>query len=265
MTPPDGSPASAAAKSMLNEYDSFMDDAFNRALISGDQEAMEAWKKARGAWAGYKRRFDENRVIRDLAQKDTTPENMRSWIFNANGVNANKEASAVVRRLNNILGPESSEMNALRGEIILDIAEPLMRDVPDVRAFVRNYDKAFRKNPSLQRELFPNGMGEFGDLVAIARGVSKRPGSVLPSGNESLFQRVNRSITRLLVGHGLARGQVRIGFFTGLGEKIQQGTAGRMARRNILRDGFGLDPTVPMFRGGAAVGAASTTIDDIEE
>ena len=261
MSPRDGTPTAMAARELRREYDTFMDNMFNRDMIGGDEQALGAWRQARGAWAGYKRTFDENRVIKSLADMDTTPEMMRSWIFNANGVNANKEAALVVRGLNRILGPQSEQMNALRGEIMLDIAEPLLRDVPNIRAFVRNYDTAFKKNPSLQRALFPNGMGDFGDLVSIARGVSKRPGAALPVGGESMFQMVNRKAAAVLVGHGLARGQVRIGFVRGLGEKIQQGTMGRMARQNILRDGFGLDPTVPMFRSGAAVGAAGATFN----
>jgi hypothetical protein len=249
-----------ALRVLKNQYDEWMTGQFNDDMVAGNKDAITAWKDARTAWAEFKQRFDDNKVIQDLARKETTVEQMRQWVFNANAVNASNEAGKVVAGLNRILGPKSPEMDALRREFIFDVAEPLMRPAPNIRAFLNNYEKAVRKNPTLVRELFPDevgGIGDFGQLAAIARGIAKRPGAVEDRFPETMFDKLQKIFWRFSIGHGIAKGQARIGIATGITDWLRDRTVGTAARRNILWEALGHDPTMPMFRGATAYGAAA--------
>lgn len=258
-----------ALRVLKGEYDDWMTNQFNNDLISGNKDAITAWRNARTAWAEFKQRFDDTKVIQDLAKKDTTVEQMRQWVFNANAINANNEAGKVVAGLNRILGAKSPEMDALRREFIFDVAEPLMRPSPNIRAFLSNYEKAVRKNPSLIKELFPDevgGLGDFGQLAALARGIARRPGSVEDRFPETAFDKLQKIFWRFSIGHGIAKGQARIGIATGMTDWIRDRTVGTAARRNILWEALGHDPKMPMFPSTAApIGAGSAVFTNEEE
>jgi hypothetical protein len=243
-------------------FDDWTNDMFNQDMVLGDPNAINAWRSAISEWADFKQLFDADRTIRNLARQDVTPEQMSQWLFNANAVGAKPNAGAVVGRLNQILGPDSPQMHALRKEVLLDISEPLLRDRPDIRAFVRNYEKFFFKNPTLQKELFPGGMGEFDDLMKIARGISARPGAAPPPDSMHVLERAVQLISRYTVGHGIAKAGVRVRVVSGASGWLLERTTGVMARRNILREALGMDPRIPMFEGATAIGAAGMMVDD---
>lgn len=259
MSPKDGSPEQAASGILKRHYDDWLNRQFNDDMISGRPEAVQAWREAKSAWSDYKSTFDANKVIRELATKpELTQEQMRGWIFNASSLGAKREAGAVVARLNGILGPDSPQMQGLRSEVLTDIAEPLFLPTPNIAKFVANYDKFIANNPTLRRELFPQGMAEFDDLVKFARGISQRPGAVAtPAHAEGVWDKAFKAITRYTVGHGIAQGGVRVKAATGLVDRLRQATAGSAARKAILREYLGADPTQPMFPRGAGPVAAA--------
>jgi hypothetical protein len=262
MTPKDGSAAQTAGGRMKNMFDNWANDMFNKDMVQGDPNAINAWRTAISEWSEFKHVFDANRTVRNLARQEATPEQMSQWLFNANAVGSKANAGLVVNRLNQILGPDSAQMHALRKEVLLDISEPLLRDAPDIRAFVRNYEKFFFRNPTLKKELFPDGMGEFDDLMKIARGIAARPGAVPPTEGPDMLQRVTTLISRYTVGHGIARAGVRVRVTSGAAGWLLERTTGVAARRNILREALGMDPRIPMFEGATAIGAAGMMLDD---
>ncbi len=252
MSPKDGSPEQAAATVLKREYDGWLTRQFNDDMIAGRPEAVQAWREAKSAWSDYKQTFDANKVIRDLSRKDDlTQEQMRGWIFNASSLGAKRESGAIVARLNSILGPDSPQMQGLRSEVLFDISDPLLQKTPDIAKFVKNYDKFVVNNPTLRRELFPNGMGEFDDLVKLSRGIQKRPGAaVTPEHAKGIWDKVVNGITRYTFGHGIAQGGVRVRAATGIVDKIRQTTTGSSGRKAILREYLGADPKQPMFPTG---------------
>lgn len=262
MDPSDRSPTSAASAALRNRYDDFMTDLFNRDMIAGDPTAIRAWTDARGASAKFHATFNANRVIRDLATKDDmTPEQMRGWLFNVSSAKA--PSGAVVRRLNEILGPDSPQMEALRTEVVADVAEPLLKRTPDVKAFLDRYDTYFRRNPTLLRELFPDGTGDLQQVQMFARGIEKRPGAKIDPQSDPASRQMFGAIGRLLrartVGHGIAEGGARMNLAAQLMARLEGATGvswardqsvGRAARRGIIRDYLGADPRQPMFQTG---------------
>ena len=258
MNPKDGSPAAAATERAISVYDRWIDDLFNRDMIVGDADAIQAWRLAREGWSMFKGRFDANRIIRDLGRKETTAEQMSQWLFNANAVGAKREAGLVVGKLNEILGVNSPEMNALRADVILDIAEPLFRDTPDIHLFVSQYFKWLGRNPTLKKELFPDELGtQLDDLVRFSRGIGQRAGtSVQALKPNDVLGRLLKMVTSLGVGHGIAQGGARIQAGGVIINFIRRITTGAAARRNALQDYLGLDPTRQLIPGATAIGAA---------
>lgn len=261
MSPKDGSPAEAAAKRASEIYDEWLDGIFNNDMVIGNPEDISKWRNARQAWADYKRRFDSNRVVRDMARKETTPEQMSQWLFNANAVGAKREAGLVVQRLNDILGADSQQMAGLRSEVVLDLAEPLFRETPDIQAFTNNYRKYLRNNKTLKDNLFPGEYGEeLDDLYRFAQSIARRPGTRPVDLNPAdIGGRVINFINRIYLGHGIARGGARIEGGNIIANSIRRSTSGSAARINMIRDYLGIEPTAPLIPLPTAAGAAALT------
>lgn len=255
MSPKDGSPEQAASTVLKKHYDEWLTGQFNNDMIIGDKQAVAAWREAKDSYAAFKDTFDANKVIRDLARKpDLTTEQMKGWILNANSVGAKRESGAIVARLNRILGADSKEMNGLRAEVLTDITEPMMRPTPDIRAFVKNYDKFLANNPTLKKELFPQGLGDIDDVIKFARGIEKRPGAVItPQQQKGVWDAVMHGLTKYTVGHGIAQGGVRVRAATAVLDSLRSSTVGKAAKQNILREYLGAEPKQAMFRRGAGV------------
>jgi hypothetical protein len=272
MTPKDGSPEMAAATELKRQYDDFVTDMFNRDMIGGDSAALSAWRDARGTSAKFHSTFNANAVIRNLAkQEDMTPETMRAWLFNASGAGAKSQAGAVVKRLNDILGPDSPQMNALRAEVVADLSEPLLQRTPNIRGFLDRFDTYFRKNPTLVKTLFPEGAGDLNELQLFAKGIEKRPGArISPDAapeQRTLWGPLGRVLTAKVFGHGIAEGGARMAAARGWIDRIRSTTVGTQARKNILREYLGADPKQPLFPQTItpAVMGAATPIRQVNE
>lgn len=270
MSPKDGSPEMAASSALKRQYDDFMTDMFNKDMISGDAQALNAWRNARDAASRFQGTFNANSVIRNLAQKeDMTPETMRSWLFNASGSGAKTQAGEVIRRLDNILGTDSPQMIALRAEVVADLVDPLLQRTPNIRQFLDRNDKYFRNNPTLARTLFKDGVGDLQQIQAFARGVEKRPGArISPDAapeQRTLWGPLGRLLTAKFFGHGIAEGGARMQAARGWIDRLRSSTVGAQAKRNILREYLGADPTQPMFPGTGLVGAGNAPYINAEE
>lgn len=237
----------AALDVMQGQLDSFLDTKFNADMISGDPDAINAWRRARAANQSYRERFSDNKVIRDMVEIEATPETMRQWIFGASTVGAKKEAGAVVRRIKNELGEDSPPMQALRQDALLDILDPLLRPEPDLQAFVKNHDRFVAKNPTLARELFPDNISALNSLRDFAKSTAGRPGVVL-----SELPGFSRVLGVAAFGHGIARGALRVRAATTAAQGLTRVIA-KTPKRRAMGEILGYDPFAPMFGGRAAV------------
>ena len=210
---------------------------------------MAKWEKAIAESKSLNEVFDTDKVIRDLSTRlDATPETAKQLIFGMNSVNAKPQAGAVVKQIGEILGKDSSEFGALRQEALFDIVQPLLKENPNFKGFADNYDKFVRNNMTLGNELFPDSMGE---MLTLRRFVSN-----LEKGSaQGLDLNLNQTVARILFGHEIAKGAVRVNLGTNL-MNIVRGTAGSSPKQLMISDFTGYDITRPLLpKAPVAIGA----------
>lgn len=177
-----------------------MDDIFNRGAITGDPEALAAWKAAKDK-ASYLNRFDEDRVIRNLVREDASPEQIYRWIVGASAMGATKQASTTVRRLKAILGDDHPSLVYLRNAVLRDILMPAFADTPNFKKLITNIDKLVLENPSLAKELaIP--VDQLTQMKAAAHAAGKTRGPLPDWANRSWL---TRSAASIMFGHQIAR------------------------------------------------------------
>ena len=221
----------AALNRVKRDMDRFLDDEFNKiateqgsiprgeGAISGDTAGLQAWKDARLANVRWKQNFSEDKAIAQLIQKESTPEQYRQWLVGATAMGARKEAASTIRRMKGVLGDQHPAIEGIRQDFLFEIAEPLLKEEPNFRQFVRNYDAIVRRNPSLVKEL-DLSRSDMNDLYNFARAQNRLP----PNKRLASADDLTSGLARFFAGHKLARGQVRIGIV-----------------RNALNLAFGVD------------------------
>lgn len=253
----------AALKSMRRSMDEFLDNQFNNAAISGDPTAVQAWKDARTANASWKQNFNADKVVKQLVEKDSTPEQYRQWIMGASNMNARKEAASTIARMKEVLGESHPAIEGIRQDFLYEIAEPLMQETPNFRAFVKNYDTTIRRNPSLVKELGLDN-SQLRPLYDFSRVQVRLP----PNKNVTMTD-ITRGLSQFLAGNKLAKATLRVNLFRNLANKFLG--VDRVTKKQILKEIQGVmfdEPAIPRGSDLAAdfiVGAALTSIPDAQE
>jgi len=218
-------------------YNRFMQAQFDADMVIGDAAAISKWRDARQANARYMKTFEEDRLIRDLAEREATPEEIRSWIFGSMQVGMKKEASRFVRSVKDVVGPKSPAMEAIRQDATLNIVEPLLRDEPNLTAFVKNYDDIVWKNQSVMRELFnDSSMRTMRDFAQAIESHGRTP--------TILVDRIPAFIARITVGHQIARKGALVNVSARIAEMVAK-AANTSSRHKILGEILGYDVTAP--------------------
>jgi hypothetical protein len=230
----------AALNIMKGQLDSFVDSVFNADMISGDPTAVSRWRNARAAHADYKDRFSANKVIRQLSEQTTTPEQVKKWILNSNATGANAEASLVVGRLKEILGEDSPQFNSLRQEIMFDLVEPLLSETPNIPQFITRHDRWMRDHSSLAGEIFPESVNALTDLRNMVKGVSGARGIEFDID-------LSRTASRFLFGNALAKNATTIGVTTQVIRSMRNLVTEPSKQRQIMADILGYDPYAPIL------------------
>jgi len=258
--------------------DRFIDNEFNKiaqeqgSAISGDTAGVLAWKEARELNATYKKNFKEDKVIRSLIEKESTPEQYSAWLIGASAMGARKEAASTVARIKTILGDNHPAIESIRQDILFSVAEPLLRDAPAWKTFLNNYNRVIKNNPSLVRELGLD-VGDLKQLHDFAL-VQTR----LPHGVPVTVADMTTAVSRFFAGHKIARATVRVNFFRGALNKMVG--LNRVGQKEILLDLLGLksgEPAIPrtspvwaQFMADTAMlefsaGASLTSLPDTQE
>lgn len=258
--------------------DRFIDNEFNKiaqeqgSAISGETAGVQAWKDARELNTIYRQNFKEDKVIRSLVEKDSTPEQYSAWLMGASAMGARKEAASTVARIKKILGDDHPALEGIRQDILFSVAEPLLRDIPAWTTFLNNYNKVIKNNPSLVRELGLDA-GDLKQLHDFAL-IQTR----LPHGTPVTIADLTQAASRFFVGHKIARATVRVNFFRGVLNKMVG--LNRVSQKQILADLVGVknnQPVVPrnspvwaQFMADTAMlefsaGASLTSLPDTQE
>lgn len=179
----------AALKKMVTQFDDSMDDAIKNSLMSGDEEAAAAWNKAIALRRSKGAKFESGDLISDLVETEykggglrlkVAPEAASNYIFGASntGFIGRPQLARELTRMKSILGPNSTEWNAIREEAFLRFAQQaeggfqgaartfsgakLKKSIQDIQA----------KNPEVWRQLFNESerklINQFANVAARA-------------------------------------------------------------------------------------------------
>jgi hypothetical protein len=113
----------SAARSIIREFDNWLNDSFDNALFSGSEEALNAFREARAAnteWRahfGFNARDDADRVINRIATGDVTPQEVSNWLIGASKVGSKGVSSRLLTRIADATGNDPQAMQAIRGGI----------------------------------------------------------------------------------------------------------------------------------------------------
>ena len=213
-----GTPDSAAGAIVRKRIDDFLDAEFNNAVIdggrirgggavSGDATGIQAWKDARIAAKGYIERYKADKTISQLIEQEATPEQYSAWLMGASAVNAKRQAALTVNRMKEVLGRDHPAIEGIRQDYLYEMYEPLLKEVPNFSQFTRNYDTMIRRNPSLVDALDLD-RGAMRDMHDFARIQATLP----PSGKIFTRGDIVTGVTRMAVGHQIAKAAVRVEF-----------------------------------------------------
>lgn len=238
---------------MKSHIDEFIDTQFEADLISGNAEAISKWKKADSWYRDYKNNFQESKIISTIVDQELTPEQVKNLILGSGEVVGKAEAGLVVKRLNNIFGNESSQMESLRQEVLFGIVTPLLDDVPNITEFSNRVDKLQRNNPTLVSELFQGeALANLNKLTKLAKAqlaVAKRTGDTMISSRPSLERLIAINIAPGATQ--LAKGQATIGLFTAVLGKLKSGLKAASGspdiRRQVMSEFYQTDMSRPFM------------------
>lgn len=240
---------------MKNHIDEFIDAQFEADLVSGNAEAITKWKKANSWYTDYKRKFNSSDVVQTIIDRDLTPEQVKNLILGTGEVVGKAEAGATVRKLNDIFGNNSPQMEALRKEIVFNLSIPLLKETPNVAQFIENVNTLQRKNPTLITELFQGeALKNLQNLQGLARAqlkVAER------AGIEKVSKARAPSLSRLIalniapgnqqLAKGAAAQQVTRSLLQPITQKLQQAAGRPDVERQIMSEFYGVDMNRPFM------------------
>lgn len=111
-----------AARMVMDRFDQWQSDAFENALIAGDDAALRAFRDARAANTQWRQRFfsDENdagRFINRIVTGEVTPQEVANVIVGSGQVGAKGVASRLLTEIAEATGDNPEAMQAIRGGI----------------------------------------------------------------------------------------------------------------------------------------------------
>ena len=112
-----------AARHIMDAYDDWLNNAFDRALFSGSDEALAAYSNARAANADWRTRFgfnardDADRLINRVITGEVTPQEFSNWLVGATQVGSKGISSRLLTRVAEATGGDAEAMQAVRGGV----------------------------------------------------------------------------------------------------------------------------------------------------
>lgn len=219
---------------LKREFDNYLDSAVDRALLSGDEQALDALKEARALKADYMSKFARNdkqtisgRNVKDTAgeymeriiAEDPTSEQVANWLFGTAKIGGRKDSAAFARRIKSAVGTDAPEWQSIRQAAFLKLVEPPKNaEAISGRQFSsRLRDAVDKEGASFMRELFtPEEIGvmrRFADAVRRAQPDPSNPsrtaykaGSMVRQTAEQLARVLGWSSGNVLAGVGTEAG-----------------------------------------------------------
>lgn len=225
-------------------FDDWLDDAVDRALISGDETALKALKAARAETAFHKKLTtpesgDEvtDRIAK-MQDQDATAEQVANWLYGADIASPVLMAPRVAGKLKQVLGAGSPEFGAIRAaawkRLVTDLASGNMRSATMIAKRVEQFLNS--KGVSLSKVLYSEAeraqMQRFADL--LKKTVTPRD-ATNPSRTGWTLNNMANGITKLIAGGaGLQMGGPTGSLAAMLAVPVFKNVAGARAARKAV-------------------------------
>lgn len=180
-----------------SEFDSWVDDAVENALVSGDAEALAAIKEARGLRAEFGRRFqggaEADKFIEGLVNGTRTPEELLNTALGASQV-SKASAARFIDRVRVAANNDPQVMGSLKSAHFERMMRGADGEALDMGRIVRNVKSMEYSNDSIIRALYsPQEWAQVRALAAslepmVARGDLGRTSGTAERMTRSLFQ-----------------------------------------------------------------------------
>lgn len=185
----------AALRTLKAEYDRWLDDAFESALVSGDEQALASMKEARGLRAEFGRRFegdaDVDKFIQQMIAGDKTPDELLNVALGASQV-SKASAARYVERLKAATDNDPEVLGALRAAHLMRLTQGKNGEVLGAQAIRSNILNAERNTPSVIRSLYDDG--QWAQLKQLAQALEP----MVPRGDFARSSGTGERIMRMI-------------------------------------------------------------------
>ncbi len=188
----------AAAGNIRKSLDNYLDELVDDALLTGDAEALSAFKNARSLRAEFAKKFEGDKILEKLIdQQDGSfllePSEATKFLFGTSQLGAKTGTTKAIRRIKKILGPEHPAWLALREEAFLRL---FPADKSTIAKFPTAFNKAMKESPELMNELFTlqdiRKLESFGRVISNA--THRAPGAVNHSNTASSLSQLAQHV-----------------------------------------------------------------------
>ena len=242
-----------ALQKVKNELENFIDNKYATDLASGDPARLQQWANASKAKSQYNARWNEDRALRTLLNKEAEPFEISEYVRGQSAIGAKPQAVRTVRRLKEILGENHPAIEGIKLDYTFDLVSPLFGETPSLSKFIKGVDAAFSNNKSLMTEMGmeTSDIRKLRDMAVAAQNI--------PSQSRMGLLHDIRKIIRggfvLGMGSSLAKAAQKINIATGLTTMATGINLSRHSKKAILMDVANaqfIGPAIPT--GSAAAG-----------
>lgn len=223
---------------LKKELDTALDDAVDRGLISGSDDAVQAYKNARDLFKDYAARFKSDKVVERIVKENLTPEETANLIFGASRIGARQGATRTLATLKKSLG--GVEIRALQEEGLIRLFVK-NGEIVSPQVASTNIKRALTEDWTLMAQLYkPEEIRLLKQLAEVATDITPIAGTVNRSGSGNWIIQA-----RKLGGGGL--GVVselldrlgRKGYNALEASRVREALVGEVTRRRLIPAGVG--------------------------
>ena len=183
---------------LKHQFDDYLDDTIETALIHGDTAVLEQFKNARKLSHDWKKKYTAKdksqfgkKFLEDVlsAEEPYTYSMISDKIFGANKYGFKPEAVSIIKELKKHLGANSIEFNGLKLDATQKIIKPLLNKKGELNfnsPYIQTYKNNLKENEVILKELLsPNELKQLydlGDLGSLMFQSKKSVGNPTQSG-----------------------------------------------------------------------------------
>lgn len=189
--------------SIRTQYDSFVDDVLDNALIQGDEQALQAYKNARNLRKDFGKRFESDKIVAKILTNDElTPQNVVNMITGAGSISGKQNTANTINALYKAAGDNKQQVQQQLKSATIDrlfsrsTSSELGSTGEQLLSFAKldkELNQLLNKNSTLASRVFDKK--ELESLKGIRQALnvinSKKPGVV---NNSNTFEKLSQNI-----------------------------------------------------------------------